>query len=639
MTGIGAVRPAKGVCARQLDEIEHRFMTDFYSVLKSSIIQRNLRSSSDRHNVYGQAREAMIRRLWSLDPPLSEDEITTRIGLFDNAVERIEADLERTFAVPHNPDRQPPRPATAQAAPASERVPQKPGYAGHRETIRRQEAVVRKETIGRHETLDRQEAIRRAAVGQRLRRPDRTAATAPPAAREPRQSFGPNGRGHRPIADEPRPMRPAYDERASDAQAHEPLDEEWPVAEEYVAAARPQLRAPEPRYRQAPRQRPIYDSDTVEEAAYVDDIGDEVVERSDRGGLPAVVESPIADEPPYDDENYGGEQYAYEGDGYADDPPQGEIYRQPLYEEAAYYEYDEYEGDQAYEAAGRPRPARKARRGGRQPANDAYAYADEDFEAPPTRRRPAERRTGKRAKPKRTNRSPRTGSRTVPILVIALSTLALILVAFNVYVFLPMLLGSDQPEPAAAPVATAAATSKIEDRVPSLETPGAATIVRNSATAVEIPERNLDIAETLVVFDGTDPTVFEGTSNNPIHFDSDSEGGFARISSAVSAAGARAVIGPGLAERLAGRTVRVTLLARSSNENGAAQMRFAYQSGLAVSHWQSANLSPNYGTYGMIWRVPAADPGARDYLLIEPGIPGDGTGTDIRMIKIDILAS
>jgi hypothetical protein len=214
--------------------------------------------------------------------------------------------------------------------------------------------------------------------------------------------------------------------------------------------------------------------------------------------------------------------------------------------------------------------------------------------------------------------------------------MALILLAFNAYIFLPILFGAD-PSRSASP----ASSTKFEDRLPALDTSGAASarLVSNSATAVEIPERNLDVTEALVIFNGSDPTVFEGTSTNPIVFDSDSEGGFARISSAAIAAGARVLIGPGLADRLAGHTVRVTLLARSAAESGAATMRFAYQSGLAVSHWQSTDLSPNYGTYGMIWRVPAADNAAGDYLLIEPGIPGDGTSTDIRMIKIDILAS
>ena len=68
-------------------------MTDFYSVLKNSIVRRNLRSPDDRREIYGQARKAMISKLWSFDPPLAEEEIDTRIGLFDAAVERIESDL------------------------------------------------------------------------------------------------------------------------------------------------------------------------------------------------------------------------------------------------------------------------------------------------------------------------------------------------------------------------------------------------------------------------------------------------------------------------------------------------------------------------------------------------------------------
>ena len=58
-------------------------MSDFYSVLKQSIIERDLRSAAEREEVYAQARAAMIRRLWSYDPPLAEDEIDSRIGTFD----------------------------------------------------------------------------------------------------------------------------------------------------------------------------------------------------------------------------------------------------------------------------------------------------------------------------------------------------------------------------------------------------------------------------------------------------------------------------------------------------------------------------------------------------------------------------
>ncbi len=69
-------------------------------------------------------------------------------------------------------------------------------------------------------------------------------------------------------------------------------------------------------------------------------------------------------------------------------------------------------------------------------------------------------------------------------------------------------------------------------------------------------------------------------------------------------------------------------------------MRFAYQSGLAISHWQTANLSPDFQSLGLLWRVPTMRTNSSgDFLLLEPGIPGDGTGADIQSIRIDILAS
>jgi hypothetical protein len=102
----------------------------------------------------------------------------------------------------------------------------------------------------------------------------------------------------------------------------------------------------------------------------------------------------------------------------------------------------------------------------------------------------------------------------------------------------------------------------------------------------------------------------------------------------------KVLIGPGLATRLAGHNVRITIVARSSPDIGAAAMRFAYQSGYAISHWQTANLGADYAAVGMLWRVPTmrTNP-AGDYLQIEPGIPGDGTGVDIKSISIDVLAS
>jgi hypothetical protein len=162
--------------------------------------------------------------------------------------------------------------------------------------------------------------------------------------------------------------------------------------------------------------------------------------------------------------------------------------------------------------------------------------------------------------------------------------------------------------------------------------------IGDAKTAAEIPRQAVGVVQSFSLFDGRDPQVFVGTPDNPIRFDKDKDGSFTRVSSTADAAGARAVIGPGLANRLAGQTIRVTLTARSSREGGADTLRFAYQSGLAVSHWQVARVSPAYGEIGLIWRVPVQRTSKDgDVLLIEPGIPGDGSGVDIKSIRIDLI--
>ena len=163
--------------------------------------------------------------------------------------------------------------------------------------------------------------------------------------------------------------------------------------------------------------------------------------------------------------------------------------------------------------------------------------------------------------------------------------------------------------------------------------------VSDAATAVRIAADDLAVNQTFVLFDGLDPTIFETTTDNPVRFDNDAGGSFARVASSSGAAGAAIVIGPGLASRLAGQRVRVRVLARSSRDRGALSMRFAYQSGVAISHWQTANLEPDYGEVGILWRVPSQSTSASaNRLIIEPGIPGDGTGADIKSVEIDILA-
>ena len=162
--------------------------------------------------------------------------------------------------------------------------------------------------------------------------------------------------------------------------------------------------------------------------------------------------------------------------------------------------------------------------------------------------------------------------------------------------------------------------------------------VSDAATAVRLAAQAMPVDQTFMLFDGRDPTVFETSPDNPIRFDDTS--GSVRISSSTGSAGVKALIGPGLATRLAGHAVRVTIVARSAKEAGAASMRFAYQSGVAISHWQTANLGPDYQAVALTWRVPALQTDrSGDVLLIQPGVPGDGTGANIKSIKIDLLSS
>ena len=64
-------------------------MTDFYALLKQSILDRGIKDAGARGEVYAQARKAVVKQLWDFRPPLAADEIDARVDAYDNAVERI----------------------------------------------------------------------------------------------------------------------------------------------------------------------------------------------------------------------------------------------------------------------------------------------------------------------------------------------------------------------------------------------------------------------------------------------------------------------------------------------------------------------------------------------------------------------
>jgi len=201
------------------------------------------------------------------------------------------------------------------------------------------------------------------------------------------------------------------------------------------------------------------------------------------------------------------------------------------------------------------------------------------------------------------------------LLVGVVGVLALVMVGGLAFVFLP-------------------APAENQGRPPVVlqtEVPGG---VSDPDTAIRLPKEAIAVTSVFTLFDGHDPTVFVGDPGNPVRFD----GAIARIGTSAGSAGAKVTIGAGLSSRLAGRTVRVTIDARSARESGATSMRFAYESGVAISHWQTANLAADFTELGLVWRVPKLRTNPEgDYIVIEPGIPGSGTAVEIRAVRIDLV--
>ena len=409
-------------------------MTDFYALLKQSIIERDLRDAPAREAVYAQARDAIIKQLWAFQPPLAADEIDMRVGAYDTAVERIEADLLVAFANGEIPEKFRPEPKRAAPPPP------------------------------------------------------------PPPEPEPEEISD---------EDDAPPIAGWHAEEPDDYDDEEPIDiEEDEEDTRGVPRAAPAMRQSEARLAYA------------EDATYAEPAG-------------AAVAT---------------------GSGAA-----------------------RWEGA-AMEAAPR----------------DWSAWVGW---------------LGK------------TEHQRIQVLAGAIGALFLALAVLGGYFYF-----------------TRGATDGVTLDI------GVRREVSDAATASRIADEQIAVEQTYSLFEGRDPTIFVSTPDNPVRFVSEG-GGFVRASSTASSPGVKAHIGPGLASRLAGRDVRLTIVARAAPDNGALNMRFAYQSGLAISHWQTANLAPEYEAVAMRWRLPAMQTGETgDYLVVEPGIPGDGTAVDIQSIKIDVLS-
>ena len=486
-------------------------MADFYSILRKSIIDRGIADSGERDVIYAQARRAMIRRLWSFEPALEEEEIERRITAFDVAVSDIEADVMAAFA---GADDEPAEVEDDYRAAAAEADPYE---------------------ADRYESDDYEADYREAPAYEADRRAYRAADPYEADAYETDRREADYRKAEY--------RQPAY----QDADYGEPADPPATNSRRLPALLKPADYA---------RQ--------VREAGLV-----RYYEEARR--LAPEPEEP--EEPPYDD----GYDARHEEE---DEPPPARRARLPARRRTPDPPVDPYEDEPGYEP---PPPPRRQSRADRWSTDSPRQEARE-----PARRQPAKapaqrRRTvdddlprrRKRQRPPR--RQPMSDRDKIFMLLGAIGVCALVLGGIGVYVLVPRDSG---------------VTVDID----------AHREVSDAATAVRLAAQTMPVDQTFMLFDGRDPTVFETSPDNPIRFDATA--GTVRVSSSTGSPGVKALIGPGLATRLAGHNIRVTIVARSSKDAGAASMRFAYQSGVAISHWQTANLGPDYQAVALTWRVP-----------------------------------
>jgi len=186
------------------------------------------------------------------------------------------------------------------------------------------------------------------------------------------------------------------------------------------------------------------------------------------------------------------------------------------------------------------------------------------------------------------------------------------IIAWSASVFLPVLFPSDP-----------------DSETPAL--PAAAATLAAPATPLVVSSGGI------VLFDGIDPSVFEGAADNPTNYLADVGGGIVRITSTINSGGARLAIGPDAANSLAGHQVRLVMEARGTPDQAAAAVRLAYQQDLIILDWRLARLIGEFAIIAATWTIPSREAEGTDYLIIEPGVAGDGTAIDVRSIRFELL--
>lgn len=93
-----------------------------------------------------------------------------------------------------------------------------------------------------------------------------------------------------------------------------------------------------------------------------------------------------------------------------------------------------------------------------------------------------------------------------------------------------------------------------------------------------------------------------------------------------------------LETQFAGHQIKVTIVARPSDERGASVFQANYSAGQeGNSGWKTFRMMPDYKEYSFLWDVPLRGAGetAVDYLAIRPVVPSKVRSIDVKSVRFD----
>lgn len=627
-------------------------MSQLHTVLRRSVAHLDPSDHDGRARMFANAREAMIRLLWSYDPPLSPSEIDSKIDEFDDIVVLL---LDETGAeAPPRDDEAPEYDASASSA-AEDSEPN----AADPETPEADDAEPRdsepddaapdtdKPDVATPPTapeVEPEASARPAPTPPAMsdRRAEALAILRRPARFEPLQIGTPT-----PVAADKAESALKAKKAVEEALARlngrlAPIADDEPHDEATDAGAEDD--AIELDDELAPRIAPDAEDETVPDAVDADegatpepesDMDDWRQEPDDHEPDDFEDRDPDDSQPADSDEAFddeAGDEPRHEDDAPADEPD--EALEDP-FDDDARSRADIEDEDEPDERRLRSDPHellpdsdRLADRRFVDEPDEDDPRGNEPYDDEPYDDEPARPGLGERLR----DALDRLGGR----MIAAIAAIVILLVGGllgTAYFF------ARSPAPQVAVVEAEPPVTPPATSAPSApaEAPAGAPAEPAAPASPQIPTGALAL-ETLNLFDGRDPSVFQSSPDNPVRFEGDTLGGFARVSSSANSTGSRITVGRGVFERLAGRTIRLVVVARAAPSDPASSLRFAYQNGRSLSPWQGASLGPTYTPLSMTWTVPKERGGPEtDAVLIEPGIPGDGTAADISSVRIEVL--